>query len=78
MKRTGILIAAAMLLLPSAALAAPGMVTTRWGLRAGPGDGFPVVTGIPRGGSHVNIHGCLRGDAGAMSSSDDRRLGVVG
>ena len=47
MKRTGILIAAAMLLLPSAALAAPGMVTTSVGLRAGPGDGFPVVDRIP-------------------------------
>jgi uncharacterized protein YraI len=72
MKRTGILIAAAMLLLPSAALAAPGMVTTSVGLRAGPGDGFPVVDRIP-GGSHVNIHGCLRGDAWCdVSWSDDR------
>lgn len=72
MKRTGILIAAAMLLLPSAALAAPGMVTTNVSLRAGPGDGFPVVDRIP-GGSHVNIHGCLRGDAWCdVSWSDDR------
>jgi len=72
MKRTGILIAAAMLLLPSAALAAPGMVTTNVSLRAGPGDGFPVVDRIP-GGSHVNIHGCLRGDAWCdISWSDDR------
>ena len=72
MKRTGILIAAAMLLLPSAALAAPGMVTTSVGLRAGPGDGFPVVDRIP-GGSHVNIHGCLKGDAWCdVSWSDDR------
>jgi uncharacterized protein YraI len=72
MKRTGILIAAAMLLLPSAALAAPGMVTTTVGLRAGPGGGFPVVDRIP-GGSHVNIHGCLKGDAWCdVSWSDDR------
>jgi uncharacterized protein YraI len=72
MKRTGILIAAAMLLLPSAALAAPGMVTTTVGLRAGPGGGFPVVDRIP-GGSHVNIQGCLKGDAWCdVSWSDDR------
>jgi uncharacterized protein YraI len=72
MKRTGILIAAAMLLLPSAALAAPGMVTATVSLRAGPGDGFPVVDRIP-GGSHVNIHGCLKGDAWCdVSWSDDR------
>jgi uncharacterized protein YraI len=72
MKRTGILIAAAMLLLPSAALAAPGMVTTTVSLRAGPGDGFPVVDRVP-GGSHVNIHGCLKGDAWCdVSWSDDR------
>jgi uncharacterized protein YraI len=72
MKRTGILIAAAMLLLPSAALAASGMVTTNVSLRAGPGDGFPVVDRIP-GGSHVNIHGCLKGDAWCdVSWSDDR------
>jgi uncharacterized protein YraI len=72
MKRTGILIAAAMLLLPTAALAAPGMVTTSVSLRAGPGDGFPAVDRIP-GGSHVNIHGCLRGDAWCdVSWSDDR------
>jgi uncharacterized protein YraI len=72
MKRTGILIAAAMLLLPTAALAAPGMVTATVSLRAGPGDGFPVVDRIP-GGSHVNIHGCLRGDAWCdISWSDDR------
>lgn len=72
MKRTGILVAAAMLLLPSVALAAPGMVTTTVSLRAGPGDGFPVVDRIP-GGSRVNIHGCLRGDAWCdVSWSDDR------
>jgi uncharacterized protein YraI len=72
MKRTGILIAAAMLLLPSAALAAPGMVTTNVSLRAGPGEGFPVVDRIP-GGSHVDIHGCLKGDAWCdVSWSDDR------
>jgi uncharacterized protein YraI len=72
MKRTGILIAAAMLLLPSAALAAPGLVTTTVSLRAGPGDGFPVVDRIP-GGAHVDIHGCLKGDAWCdVSWSGDR------
>jgi uncharacterized protein YraI len=72
MKRTSILIAAAMLLLPSAALAAPGMVTTLVSLRAGPGDGFPEVDHIP-GGSRVDIHGCLEGDAWCdVSWSDDR------
>lgn len=72
MKRTVILLAAAMLLLPSVALAAPGVVTTTVSLRAGPGDGFPVVDRIP-GGSRVNIHGCLRGDAWCdVSWSDDR------
>src|ERR1700760_460072 len=72
MKPTRILIAAAMLLLPSAALAAPGMVTTNVSLRAGSGDGFPVVDRIP-GGSHVNIRGCLKGDAWCdVSWSDDR------
>src|SRR6201995_4440893 len=72
MKPTRILIAAAMLLLPTAALAAPGMVTTNVSLRAGPGDGFPVVDRIP-GGAHVNIHRCRKGDAwGDVSWSDDR------
>ena len=41
-------------------------------MRAGPGDGFPAVDRIP-GGSHVNIHGCLKGDAWCdVSWSDDR------
>jgi uncharacterized protein YraI len=53
---------AAMLLAPTAALAAPGIVTASVGMRAGPGPGFPMVDRIP-GGAHVNIHGCLRGDA---------------
>ncbi len=73
MKRSAILIAAAMWLLPAvAASAAPGMVTTTASLRAGPGDGFPVVDRIP-GGSHVNIHGCLRGDAWCDISWSDAR-----
>jgi uncharacterized protein YraI len=72
MKRTGILIAAAMLLLPTAALAAPGLVTTNVSLRAGPGEGFPTVDRIP-GGSHVNIHGCLKGDAWCDVSWSDTR-----
>jgi len=63
---------AALLLMPTAALAAPGVVTVSTGLRAGPGDGFPLVDRIP-GGSRVNVHGCLRGYAWCdVSWSDDR------
>jgi uncharacterized protein YraI len=63
---------AAMLLTPTAALAAPGIVTESVGIRAGPGPGFPMVDRIP-GGAHVDIHGCLRGDAWCdVSWSGDR------
>jgi uncharacterized protein YraI len=63
---------AALLLAPTAALAAPGIVTVSTGLRAGPGPGFPLVDRIP-GGSRVNVHGCLKGDAWCdISWSDDR------
>jgi uncharacterized protein YraI len=63
---------AAMLLTPTAALAAPGIVTETIGMRAGPGTGFPMVDRIP-GGAHVDIHGCLRGDAWCdVSWSGDR------
>jgi uncharacterized protein YraI len=63
---------AAVLLTPTTALAAPGIVTASIGMRAGPGPGFPVVDRIP-GGAHVNIHGCLRGDAWCdVSWSGDR------
>lgn len=63
---------AAMLLVPTAALAAPGIVTESAGLRAGPGRDFPLVDRIP-GGSRVDIHGCLRGHAWCdVSWSDDR------
>jgi uncharacterized protein YraI len=66
------ILAAAMLLVPTAALAAPGIVTTSTGLRAGPGPGFPLVDRIP-GGARVNIHGCLSGNAWCdVSWSDDR------
>jgi len=72
MKLRGLFIAAAVLLMPTAALAAPGIVTTTVGLRAGPGEGFPTVDRIP-GGERVNIHGCLRGTAWCdVSWSDDR------
>lgn len=72
MKLRGLFIAAAVLLMPTAALAAPGIVTTTVGLRAGPGEGFPTVDHIP-GGARVNIHGCLRGTAWCdVSWSDDR------
>ena len=71
MKLRGLFIAAA-LLMPTAALAAPGIVTTTVSLRAGPGEGFPAVDRIP-GGDRVNIHGCLRGTAWCdVSWSDDR------
>lgn len=63
---------AALLLAPTAALAAPGIVTVSTGLRAGPGSGFPLVDRIP-GSARVNIHGCLRGNAWCdVSFSDDR------
>src|SRR6267378_3145115 len=63
---------AAVLLAPTAALAAPGVVTASVSMRAGPGPGFPMVDRIP-GGARVNIHGCLRGNAWCdVSWSDDR------
>ncbi|MBW8856679.1 MAG: SH3 domain-containing protein, partial [Bradyrhizobium sp.] len=63
---------AALLLAPTAALAAPGIVTVSTGLRAGPGAGFPLVDRIPEC-ARVNIHGCLRGNAWCdVSFSDDR------
>ncbi|MDN4982539.1 MULTISPECIES: SH3 domain-containing protein [unclassified Bradyrhizobium] len=63
---------AALLLAPTAALAAPGVVTVSTGLRAGPGAGFPLVDRVPEG-ARVNIHGCLRGNAWCdVSFSDDR------
>src|SRR5579872_2702801 len=71
MKLKAILIAAC-LLAPTAALAAPGIVTVSAGLRAGPGRDFPLVDRIP-GGARVNVHGCLRGYAWCdVSWSDDR------
>jgi uncharacterized protein YraI len=72
MKLRGLFTAAAVLLMPAAALAAPGIVTTTVSLRAGPGEGFPTVDRIP-GGARINIHGCLRGTAWCdVSWSDDR------
>src|SRR6266567_4911008 len=63
---------AALLFAPTAALAAPGIVTVSTGLRAGPGAGFPLVDRVPEG-ARVNIHGCLRGNAWCdVSFSDDR------
>ncbi|MHC2619687.1 uncharacterized protein YraI [Bradyrhizobium huanghuaihaiense] len=71
MKLRSILVAA-LLLAPTAALAAPGIVTVSTGLRAGPGSGFPLVDRVP-GGARVNIHGCLRGNAWCdVSFSEDR------
>ncbi|OKO91203.1 peptide-binding protein [Bradyrhizobium sp. NAS80.1] len=63
---------AALLLAPTAALAAPGIVTVSTGLRAGPGSGFPLVDRVPEG-ARVDIHGCLRGNAWCdVSFADDR------
>ncbi|PIT00476.1 peptide-binding protein [Bradyrhizobium nitroreducens] len=71
MKFKSIMIAA-LLLAPTAAMAAPGIVTVSTGLRAGPGPGFPLVDRVPEG-ARVNIHGCLRGNAWCdVSFSDDR------
>jgi uncharacterized protein YraI len=70
--RLRIALVAALLLAPTAALAAPGIVTVSTGLRAGPGAGFPMVDRVPEG-ARVNIHGCLRGNAWCdVSFSDDR------
>jgi uncharacterized protein YraI len=72
MKLRVLFIAATVLLMPAAALAAPGIVTTTVSLKAGPGAGFPTVDRIP-GGDRVNIHGCLKGTAWCdVSWSDDR------
>jgi uncharacterized protein YraI len=66
------ILVAALLLAPTAALAAPGIVTVSTGLRAGPGSGFPLIDRVP-GGTRVNVHGCLRGNAWCdVSFSDDR------
>jgi uncharacterized protein YraI len=72
MKLPGFLIAALLLTAPTAAMAARGIATDSVNLRAGPGTGFPVVDRIPAG-AHVNIHGCLTGDAWCdVSWSGDR------
>jgi uncharacterized protein YraI len=72
MKLPGFVAAAVLLAVPTAALAAPGLVTTSVSMRAGPGPGFPAVDRIP-GGAHVNIHGCIRGASWCdVSWSDDR------
>jgi hypothetical protein len=42
---------AALLLAPTAALAAPGIVTVSTGLRAGPGAGFPLVAYVAMPGA---------------------------
>ncbi len=49
-----------MLLMPTAALAAPGIVTTTVSLKAGPGEGF--ADGRPHSRRHpgVNIHWWLQ------------------
>ncbi|MET4272372.1 uncharacterized protein YraI [Bradyrhizobium sp. F1.2.2] len=49
---------AALLLAPTAAMAAPGMVTVSTGLRAGPGSGFPLVDRIPRAPASTSMAAC--------------------
>jgi uncharacterized protein YraI len=72
MRLSGFLAAAVLLAVPTAALAAPGLVTTSVSMRAGPGPGFPAVDRIP-GGAHVNIHGCIRGASWCDVSWSDER-----
>src|SRR5947209_3490973 len=72
MKLPGIFVAAALLMTPAAALAAPGMVTTSVSLKAGPGPGFPVVDRIPAG-ARVNVHGCISGGRWCDVSWDGER-----
>src|SRR3954449_9428659 len=71
-KIAGFVVAALLLTIPSAALAARGIVTTAVSMRAGPGIGFPVVDRIP-GGARVNIHGCLRDNSWCDVSWDGDR-----
>jgi uncharacterized protein YraI len=71
-KIAGLVVAALLLTIPSAALAARGIVTTAVSMRAGPGIGFPVVDRIP-GGARVNIHGCLRDNSWCDVSWDGDR-----
>src|SRR5437868_8054501 len=72
MRMPGFIVAALLLTVPTAALAARGIVTTDVSMRAGPGAGFPVVDRIP-GGAHVNIHGCIRSNAWCDVSWDGDR-----
>jgi uncharacterized protein YraI len=62
LKLRRILMAILLLIVPSAAFAARGIVTTEVSMRAGPGTGFPVVDRIPAG-AHVVIHGCIRDES---------------
>jgi len=71
-KIPGLIVAALLLTIPTAALAARGIVTTEVSMRAGPGTGFPVVDRIP-GGARVNIHGCLRDNSWCDVSWDGDR-----
>jgi uncharacterized protein YraI len=72
MKLPGIVVAAALLIAPAAALAAPGLVTSSVSLKAGPGPGFPSVDRIPAG-ARVNVHGCIRGATWCDVSWDGER-----
>jgi uncharacterized protein YraI len=72
MRLRGIFAAALLLAVPTAALAAPGMVTTSVRLKAGPGPGFPVVDRIPAG-ARVNVHGCIKGGTWCDVSWDGER-----
>lgn len=62
MRMSGMLVAAILAIAPAAAIAAEGMATADVNMRAGPGTRFPVVDLVPDG-AHIDIHGCLKGDA---------------
>ncbi len=59
MTRQACLVAATLLAMSSAAVAAPGIITTAVNLRAGPSTEFPVVNRLPPGVA-VEVHGCIR------------------
>lgn len=56
----GALALAGAMMLPAAAAAQNGQVTTTLNLRAGPGTEYPVIVTIPYGGA-VSVYGCMQG-----------------
>jgi len=57
MKLSGFLAAAVLLAVPTAALAAPGLVTTPVSMRAGPGPGFPTVDRLRHNAYCIELEG---------------------